>query len=315
MKRETINYFAVGLFVLAGMAILLSVLYRISSRAGDHDIYYTYYSNVAGLSSGTLVTYEGYVFGRVGDIEPMRGEQGMRYQVELRVRKEWRIPQDSVARIYSDGLLADTVVEIDEGDSQAFLKPGDILKGEQGADLFAAIGKVAGDFGDLSEHAIRPFLESLNNTTQQLGDELGSKVPVILGDVQALVAKLDKSATHLSGILNGETEQAAQRIITNVDTASADFRSLTAGLTEVKEEARRLVNRLDALVVESQPDVQEAVADLRQLMEQVLRYSDGILHNLDTTSRNMNEFSRQIRENPGRLIGGPAPRDSGVRRD
>ena len=315
MKRETINYFSVGLFVLVGMTILLSVLYRISSRAGDHDVYYTYYRNVAGLSSGTLVTYEGYAFGSVGDIEPERGDQGMQYQVELRVRKGWDIPQDSIARIYSDGLLADTVVEIDEGNSPAFLQPGDILKGEQGADLFATVSKVAGDFGDLSEHAIRPFLESLNNTTQQLGDELGSKVPVILGDVQALVAKLDKSATHLSGILNGETEQAAQRIITNVDIASADFRALTAGLSEVKEEAQRLVNRLDTLVVESQPDVKDAVSDLRQLMGQVLRYSDGILNNLDSISRNMNEFSRQIRENPGRLIRGPAPRDQGVRRD
>jgi hypothetical protein len=47
---------------------------------------------------------------------------------------------------------------------------------------------------------------------------------------------------------------------------------------------------------------------------QVSRYSDSILQNLDSGSRNMSEFSRQIRENPARLIGGAAPSDEEARR-
>lgn len=315
MKRENVNYFAVGLFVLAGLALLLYVLFRIGSRSGDHDIYYTYYPNVAGISSGAQVTYEGYVFGHVASIEPEQGEKGTRYQVELRVRKNWRIPQDSVARIHSDGMLADTVVNIDEGESTIVLKPGDVLQGVRGADFLATVGALAGDVGELSKSTLRPLLESLNNTAQQLGSDLGSRVPGILDDVQALVVKLDKSATHLSGILNGETEQKAQQIITNVDQASADFRALTTSLMEVKEDTRRLVSRLDRLASESEPDLRESLADLRHLMEQVSRFSGDIMRNLDSTSRNVNEFSRQLRENPRRLISGSAPRDEGVRRD
>ena len=84
---------------------------------------------------------------------------------------------------------------------------------------------------------------------------------------------------------------------------------------DVQQEAQTLIRKLDGLVTESRPDLQQTVADLRHLLEQVSRYSDGILRNLDSTSRNMSEFSRQIRENPGRLIGGSAPKDTGVRRD
>ena len=72
---------------------------------------------------------------------------------------------------------------------------------------------------------------------------------------------------------------------------------------------------VSVMYLESRPDLQQAVVDLRNVLEQVSRYSDDILQNLDSTSRNMSEFSRQIRENPGRLIGGSAPRDTGVRRD
>ena len=313
MKRETINYFSVGLFVLLALAVLFFVMFRLLSGMGERDVYYTYYSNVAGLGNGTLVTYEGYAFGQVAGIEPQRNADGLRYKVELRVRKDWKIPVDSVARIYSEGLLADTVVNIDEGAAGSFLQPGDALKSEQGVDLFATIGAVAGDFGDLSENALRPLLETLNRTVQQLGDELGSGLPVIMQGMQSLVDKLDRSADHLAGILNEETEQQVRRTLDNIDGASADVRRLSAGLVEVKDEAQGLIHRLDGLVSSAGPDLQQSLAELRHTLEQVSRYSDSILQNLDSTSRNMSEFSRRIRENPGRLISGAAPRDGGVK--
>ena len=129
------------------------------------------------------------------------------------------------------------------------------------------------------------------------------------------IAKLDTSADHLTGILNAETEQKAQRIINNVDHASADFRSLTASLGEVKDAAGDLVNKLDGMVSDAHPDLKQTIRELRSIMERVSHYSEGILHNLDSTSRNVSEFSRQIRENPGRLIGGAVSGDPGVRRE
>jgi len=315
MKHETIDYFSVGLFVLAGIALLLFAMFHLVSGIGDRDVYYTRYHNVAGLSPGTLVTYEGYSLGHIASIEPQRTEDGLEYQVEMRVQKGWRIPADSVARIYANGLLADTVVNISEGESRDFLEPGATLKGQQGADLFAAMGKLAGEFGDLSEQAIRPLLEHLGQTVQAVGGDLENRLPQILDAVQRLVEKLDASATHLSGILNAGTEVQARRVLRNVDSAAADFQALGSGLVDVSEEAQRLMGKLDALVTASQPDLAQAVSDLRRTLQQVSRYSDGILQNLDSSSRNVNEFSRQIRENPGRLLNGAAPSDPGGRRE
>jgi len=315
LKRDTINYFSVGLFVLAGSGVLFWTLLNISNGAGERDIYYTQYRNVAGLSDGTLVTYEGYVLGQVESIEPVRGEQGIAYRVALEVSKGWKIPADSVARVYSEGLLADTVVNISEGRSAEFLEPGGNITGEQGIDLFAVIGEVAGDFGDLSENAIRPLIESLNKTVQQVGGVLESRVPAILSDVEHLVGSLDESAAHLASILDDEGEHKAKRILGNIDKASGDLSELTAGLTEVKRDAQALMTKLDGLLSESGPDMQQAMAELRHILNQVSRYSDGILQNMDDTSRNMNEFSRKIRENPGSLLGGSTPQDKGVQRD
>ncbi len=312
MKRETVNYFAVGLFVLAGLAVLLFALFQIISGTGERDTYYTQYRNVAGISPGTQVTYEGYVFGQVSAVRPQRTPQGVAYQVELKVERGWQIPVDSVARIHSEGLLADTVINISEGEAQNLLEPGGVLRGEQGVDLLAAMGEIASDIGKLSAHA-RPLLENLSRSAQQVGGELEQRLPAIFDAIDALVARLDASATHLSGMLNADTEAQARRVLNNFDVAAADFRTLANGLVDVKQGAQQLMSRLDSLVVRSEPELTQAFSDLRRVLAQVARYSDGILQNLDSTSRNMSEFSRQVRENPGRLLGGAIPQDRGVR--
>lgn len=297
MKRETVNYFAVGLFVLAGLGLLLLVLFYRLSGTGDHDTYYTRYRNVTGVSPGTQVTYEGYALGQVVAVRPRRDAAGTVYDVELDIQRGWQIPSDSVARIGAEGVLADTVIDITEGSAQQFVDVGGVIRGERGTDI-AMLGERA-----------RVLLDNLNGSVQRVDAALDGRLPAVLDGVQQVVSRLDASATHLSGMLNADTEAQTRRVLDNLEDASADFRDLTGGLADVRQEAQQLVRRLDTLVTNSQPDVQQATAELRRLLQQVTRYSDGILENLDSTSRNMSEFSRQIRENPGRLLVGAGPRD------
>lgn len=315
MKNESMNYFAVGLAVLAGLAVLMLVFYRLSVGGGDQDTYYAHYSNVSGVDRGTLVTYEGFVLGQVAGIKPQRGAQGMVYEVEFRVQKGWQIPADSVARIYLEGLLADTVINIADGESEQFLAPGATLLSARGVDLFTAMSELATGFGDINQGSIQPLLATLSKMAERLEDEIGEKVPRILDDTHGLVKKLDQSAAHLSEVMNADSAGKAQRILTNVDLAAADLRALSEDLGQVKRDSLVLVRKLDQMVTDTQPDLRDAVAALRGLLRQLSIYSENILINLDDTGRNMNEFSRQIRDNPARLLGGPVPADAGVWRD
>jgi phospholipid/cholesterol/gamma-HCH transport system substrate-binding protein len=46
---------------------------------------------------------------------------------------------------------------------------------------------------------------------------------------------------------------------------------------------------------------------MRFVMETLSRHIDTIAQNMEGTSRNMYEFSRHIRQNPGLLLGGTPP--------
>lgn len=308
MKRDNINYLAVGIFVLSALVVLLAVLYKLTGRVGDSDPYHVIYSNITGLADGSRVTYEGYQVGFVAGVQPEQGEAGTRYRVELRVKHGWRIPADSVARIYSAGLLAETVINIEEGESRERLAPGAEIAGVQGGDLFAALGDIADDLGGLSRDGIRPLLDNLNRTVSGIGGELETRVPRILGDMESMVRKLDQSADGLTRMLDAGNTRRVGNIIADVETTARNFRELSASLQGTQAQLDTLLGDAHGIVGDNRDDLRETVQALRRTLDSVAREVDGILYGLEGTSRNMHEFSRELRGNPGLLLkGGPAP--------
>ena len=71
MKRDTINYLVVGIFVLVMLVALAALLLVVTDRRGPTDEYYVQYSSVAGVTSGTPIYFEGYTIGEVDDVEPI----------------------------------------------------------------------------------------------------------------------------------------------------------------------------------------------------------------------------------------------------
>lgn len=312
MRRDNINYLVVGGTVLAGMLLLLYVLFRLTGGVGEGDAYHVYYDRVTGLRTGTPVHYEGYRMGSVTAIQPERGTAGMRYRVELRVRDGWQIPADSVARIQAEGLLAEIAIDIEEGASDAFLQPGAELQGQAGKDLFTALASVVDEVGSLTRDSVRPLLDNLDNRINHLGDQVGEQLPLILDGMQGLVSSLQESAGRLNRILDSDREQQLVRVIDNTDQMTANLLQLSEGLLELEQGARVLLETSEGMVEENRENLDQSIRSLRRTLEEVSDYTGVILHNMEGTSRNMNEFSRQIRHNPGLLLGGKPPREQGV---
>ena len=316
MKRDNINYLAVGSFVLIALVILLGAIYKLTGRSGDSDSYHVYYENITGLTDGSRVTYEGYQVGFVAGVAPEQGEHGTRYRVALNIKRGWRIPADSVARIYSAGLLAETVINIEEGARRdAYLADGSEIAGQQGGDMFAALGSVAADVGSLTRDTLKPLLDNLNRQLTGLGGEMETRVPRILDNVESMVAKLDKSAGALTHILNGDNTRRIGNIMGDVETTAANFRVLSEGLHDTQLQLDTVLRDVQGLVGGNQDDVRAAVVSLRQALDSVAREIDGILYEINSASRNMNEFSRELRGNPGLLLNGGPAAEKGVSGD
>ncbi len=300
MKRDTINYVMVGAVVLVAIVLLLVGLALITGRSGASTDYLVHYRNVTGLRYGAPVFYEGYRIGEVAAIEPERGSEGTRYKVTVSVKRDWTIPVDSIARLQSSGLLADMSIGIKEGASKQMLARGAEIRGAENADIFAAVGELAGQVSALTREQITPMVARLSQRVDSITGSLDHNTPEILGQAQALLGKLNGASEALDDLLKPQNRAAVASILGNVQGLSGELR-------ETRKTLDQTVGELADIARENRGDIRGAMTDLATVMASLSSRMDVITHHLESATRNLDEFSREIRRNPGQLLRSPEP--------
>lgn len=303
MKRETVNYTLVGIVVLAALVLLLVSLWAITGKGGPSTSYVVRYRNVTGLTYGAPVFYEGYRIGQVGEITPQRKAGApTEYLVELGVRRDWSIPADSVARLASSGLLADVSIAIREGRSTKALEPGAELRGEEAADVFTALNTLASEVTVLTRERITPLVETLSTRVDSITTSLDTQTPLLLDEAQALLEKLNVAATGVNEVLSPRNKDNIAQTLQHIHDVTADLEATKAKLDS-------LLANVEQIAVENRPTVREAVLNVSQITAALAQRIDAIANNLESSSRNFNEFTREIRKSPNRLLFTPPADD------
>ncbi|HEV8584960.1 MAG TPA: outer membrane lipid asymmetry maintenance protein MlaD [Methylomirabilota bacterium] len=122
MERTRINI-VVGIFMLIGILALgyLSVqLGRVSFLGGRGYVVTVDFPSVGGLKAGSTVEIAGVEIGRVDSI----GLDNYQARVLLRVHKDVKLQEDSIASIKTKGLIGEKYVRISPGGSDKIIQPG-----------------------------------------------------------------------------------------------------------------------------------------------------------------------------------------------
>ncbi|MEE9317297.1 MAG: MlaD family protein, partial [Rhodospirillales bacterium] len=279
-----------------------------------------YYSNVTGVKFGTQVVYEGYPIGQVEEVTPEEKDGRMLFRVDFGINQGWRIPKDSLIEIAAPGLLAAVTLSIHAGAEKVSLKPGDQVLSKERSDIFAVVSSVAGQLGDLTENNIKPLLNNVNDTvisinriiekegmslfqdarnvTNDLADLvslMAERVPRIADNIEAFSSKMNDTSDEFQKLLTPENRKKLEAIIQNLDKAAQS--------TQV------VAKEMQGMVVDNEGDLRKAIGETRYIVESVSRHIDSINQNMEGAARNMYEFTRQIRQNPGLLLGSEPPVD------
>jgi phospholipid/cholesterol/gamma-HCH transport system substrate-binding protein len=302
MKRDNINYTLVGIVVLAALVTLLVVLYFVTGRSGASVSYFTDYRNVTGLGYGAPVFYEGFRIGQVAAIEPLREGGKTRYRVELAVRRDWPLPEDSVAKLASSGLLADVAIAIQEGKGKTLLKPGALMKGEEGQDVFGAVNELASEVTVLTRERLRPLIENLGTRVDSITANLDASAPTLLAEAEALLKHLNTASDSVNRILSAKNRDTIDATLADLAGTAENTRKVSGELDATRASLDALLAQLNDTMAENRPDIREAVTDLSQITASLARRIDAISHNLESSSRNLSEFTREVRKSPNRLL-------------
>ena len=301
MKRDNVNYLLVGSFVLLMAAVLLYALYRITGHSAKGDTYFTHFPNVAGIKEGSVVTYEGFEVGNVAKVEPVVREKRTAYRVTLNLRKPVSMPVDSQAVIATPGLLSAPLIEIKEGRAAEILAAGGDIPGRNRIDLMESVAALASELGTITETSIKPLLA-----------QIGQSVPPAMADMRSTMERINRTAGRVETLFSEQNVSHWNRLLKNADQASDNALKLSGNalklsteLSGVRSEIEGLVKDSRALVDDSRGLVGRSGKDLKALLGRV----DATLYQLESAGRNLNEFSRTIRENPAALINSKPPAD------
>ena len=130
MSKSLIEFW-VGLFVVAGIAAIVLLAFRVDSASifemeNDYKIYATF-DNIGGLNIKAPVTIAGVNIGRVSGIAVNMDNFSARVEMTISDRFA-RIPIDSSARILTSGLLGAQFIGLEQGAEDIFLKGGDLIE-------------------------------------------------------------------------------------------------------------------------------------------------------------------------------------------
>lgn len=303
MKQDHINYFAVGIFVLACLLVLMVTLYRISGGSSNADEYFVELQNVSGIRTGSPVTYAGFQIGQLADIVPVRGQGKTRYRLQLLIKSGWTIPVDSTATIVTPGLLAEKRLDISEGKSQSMLKPGATITGIEAQDMFKLVSNMSAQFQQLTDQGLRPLFDTLNR-------EITTTVPALTQQTAQLLKQLNASAERLLKVMSSADDKRLNAIMNNTESMTSNLLKVSERLSQASAEVNTLLQTTTSMMNENNKDLRQAVLDLRTSMDVVATNINSVVDHIDSTARNMSEFSRQIRTNPGVILNSTPPKDA-----
>jgi phospholipid/cholesterol/gamma-HCH transport system substrate-binding protein len=140
---------------------------------------------------------------------------------------------------------------------------------------------------------VKPLLEAL-----------GKGTPEIVANVEDFTRALNVTLERVDALLSPGNVQKIDRILANLETTTSDFAGVASELNRTRAEIDQLLRTVNRLLDRNQGEIGHAISDLHDSLEAVARHIDTISSNLEQSTRNLAEFSRQIRENPGVLVRG-----------
>ncbi|HXJ78507.1 MAG TPA: MlaD family protein [Candidatus Methylomirabilis sp.] len=225
----------IGVFILAGLGVFLAIIYLLGAQARYFERKYDLiaeFIEVGGLIEGATVRLAGVQIGRVTQVS-LPPEPGGKVRVTLTIAQRFanRIRQDSEARIVTQGLLGDKLVEITMGSAASPpIKPGEHLASREPFEM----SQVMADAGETMAN-IKRLAATLNGVVERV-DQAGTldQVNKLAGALTAMVDKVEKAGT-LDDV--GALAKSARRIAAQVETGHG---LLHAVLYDEPETLRRL---------------------------------------------------------------------------
>jgi phospholipid/cholesterol/gamma-HCH transport system substrate-binding protein len=282
------------------------------------------FTEVGGLVEGATVRLAGVQIGRVSGVT-LPSEPGGKVRVDMTIARRFgdRVRKDSVARIETQGLLGDRIIELSVGSAAAPpVRPNEVVASrdpfdinrvmDEGAQVVKSIGTLADSLRETAQTLNQSGLIQETTSTVRAARKITDQVGRVVGEVErgkgwahALIYEEPLALRRVNDLV-----ASAQTLLDRVQRGESAAGVLTSEQSTAS--ARRLVAAMDRLsrVVE-QPSPEDGLLPAL-LFDPKYR---AVVEDLRVTAHNLRDVSERVAGGRGTLgsLVKDEPTDGGIR--
>ncbi|MCC6251529.1 MAG: MCE family protein [Bacteroidia bacterium] len=266
--------------------------------------YYVVYKNVGGLTESNPVYFNGFVIGKVNKImfaSDMRGD----IVVDIILREnDLKIPKNTIARIFSDGLLGTKAIGLDFGDSKEYAQSGDTLLPNLENSITEQMSKELMPVKDKAESLIIRA-DSLINTITRIFS------PNVNDNLRHSIENVNTITLNVNGLVS-EQRARLNTITANIESISKNLKDNNENLSKVIANFKNISDSVAKVnLAQTLENANLAVKQTAEIMEKInsgkgslgmLINNDSLYHHLNMASRDLDLLLVDLKEHPKRYV-------------
>lgn len=310
MKNQTIDSVKLGVFVLAGLFLLIVTLYLLGknrSLFGGALELKTHFKAVNGLVVGNNVRYSGIEVGSVQNVV-LINDTVIEVTMDLDKKMKTIIRTNALASLGTDGLIGNRVINIAPGKGEApFVKDGDLLrsKEELNTDEMLRTLRHTNENVEVITEELLITLRRINSSaqlTELLDDrtisanlkaslihlrETTEKASALMGEASTLLGETSQTLA-----LASEGKGTVATLLTDT-TLAADLRQAVQQIKMVEASAAQLVNNLDSIAVSIDRDLNYGQGTMNALLKDSLM-AERLRQTIDNVEKGTATFNANM---------------------
>ncbi|MDD3055771.1 MAG: MlaD family protein [Aliarcobacter sp.] len=284
-----INFFKIGLFVIALVTSLLILVFWLGKfgfekkKFDEYSIYFQ--ESVSGLNIGSSIKYKGFEVGNVSEIKlnPHNSEE---IQIDIVIKKGTPIKEDNYAILGNLGITGLKYIELKGGSNDSKLLQED----ENGFRIISSKTSDLTTLVDSTTDLTNQLTLVLAQMKKLLADENIKTISEILGKTQNSMTNVEQFSSYLVN-----NEKKIDELIKNINilakNGNKSFESIDKSANSFKELSNEILL-----------EIRKRSFDINDMSKESFDKLNGVLNNLDSTLLQTQTLIDNLNQSPSDIL-------------
>lgn len=257
--------------------------------------FYAIYDDIDGLSKSSTVTINGMKVGTVSDVKFL--DNSGKILVDFRIDSDFNFSKNSVAEIYSDGLIGGKALRIIPKTDGNEAQSEDTLVSSVEKNVIAGVTDRLDPIRKKVNSSLGEIDTLVKGVNEVLDDKRRADLRETISNLNATVKNINNTTSELNTVIAGNS--------TKIDNAINDFSATASNVSKFSDslaqiEVKPLVTKLDSVLNDFQTistKIESGEGTAGKLVN-----DDSMYRNMERATKQIEELVEDMKLNPDRYI-------------